>query len=273
MVAVLTKNTIEATQFLTLLKQEPVKQILRGIVRGFLVGYGIQATWKLVLGVLFRRVFRRPELLKEYLGSDSVHFGMFLGSFNGLFRLTYYGLSMLHGDRNRNEGLKIFVSGTVAGSSMLLDRKDRWADIGMYLFARACVALSSRLYDKNFMNVRESNSWALKLVRDHLDTFVFCISCCIIMSTFVYRPDFFPRGYYKLFQTIEGSDHVITGTWRQRFRRYYHTFFRTEEERRLEEERLRRRAIENAKRELEETTRRNTTSAPKAQPPPTKEEV
>ena len=247
---VLTKNTAEATQFLTLLKQEPIKQILKGAIRGFVVGYGIQATWKLVLGVLFRRVFRRPELLKEYLGRDSVHFGMFLGSFNGLFRVVYYALSVLQKDRNKNEGMKIFVAGTVAGSSMLLDKKDRWSDIGMYLFARACAALASRLYDKNFANVRESNSLPLVLVRNHLDTFIFCLSCCIIMSTFVYRPDFFPRGYYKLFQTIEGSDHVITGTWRQRFRRYYHTFFRSEEERKIEEERLRKRAIENATKEM-----------------------
>jgi hypothetical protein len=245
--SVSSKNTPEVSLYLDLLKRDPVKQILKGAIRGFAVGYGIQATWKVILGVLFGRVFRKPELLKDYLGRDSVSFGLFLGSFNSLFRAVYYLLSVLHRDRNKNEGMKIFVAGTVAGVSMLLDRKDRWSDIGMYMFARACAALASRLYEKNIWGIQDSNNMLLILIRNHLDTFVFCVCCCIIMTTFIYRPDFFPRGYYKLFQSVEGSDRVITADWRRRFRRYYHTFFRTEEERIKEEERLRRRAVEKEK--------------------------
>ena len=241
-----TTQTPEAAYFLQLVKDEPLKQILKGMIRGFTVGYGLQSTWKLAFGVIFGRVFRKPELLKQYLGKDSVSFGLFLGSYNALFRAVYYLLSAMQKDRNRKEGWKVFVAGTVAGSSMLLDRRDRWSDIGMYMFARACASIASRLYDKNVFNVQNSNNIVVMLIRNHLDTFLFCLSCCAIMSTFVYRPDFFAHGYYKLFQTIEGPDKHITGAWRKRYRQYYHTFFRTEEERNQEKERLKKRALERA---------------------------
>jgi hypothetical protein len=240
-------KTPEAQLFLQLIKEEPIKQIVRGMIRGFAVGYGLQSAWKLGIGVIFGRVFQKPELLLQYLGKDSISFGCFLGSFNALFRIVYYALSKLQKNPNRREGWKIFIAGTVAGTSMMLDRKDRWPDIGMYMFARACASVASRLYDKNVLNVQSSNNLIIVLIRNHLDTFLFCLSCCVIMSTFVYRPDFFPRGYYKLFQTIEGPDKHITGNWRRRFRRYYNTFFRTEEDRRLEAEKLQQRALEKAK--------------------------
>ncbi|RKP06105.1 hypothetical protein THASP1DRAFT_18903 [Thamnocephalis sphaerospora] len=128
-----------------------VQNALRGYIKAFVVGYGVKFLTEAVPGLLTGRLVKRPSLLKQMGGRDTIYFGMFLSGFIGTYKAILCSLRHLRKQHGSDSGdqLNAFIAGTIAGLALCLERnRDRRFAIALYLTTRSaqftCVWLANR---------------------------------------------------------------------------------------------------------------------------------
>jgi hypothetical protein len=125
---------------------------LRGYIKAFLVGYGVKFLSEAVPGLLTGRLIKRPSLIKQMGGRDTIQFGMFLAAFIGTYKAmlcTIRHLRKKYGYESGGDRLNAFIAGTIAGLALAIERnKERRLAIALYLTTRSaqftCVWLANR---------------------------------------------------------------------------------------------------------------------------------
>ncbi|KAL0476811.1 hypothetical protein AKO1_005991 [Acrasis kona] len=220
------------------------RNAITGAVRGFVIGYIVRSGLSIVFSIAFGRMFKKREesskcenqgleqvpkkfhtpgqLLKEYLtGSDTIRFALFLCSFTGVYKSVLCLMRYLR--QKDDDGWNYFIAGSLAGSTMLVDKRSRWSEISIYLFAQACATVArSLVHNKKILS--NERSLITRLLKNHTDTILFSSFGSIIMLVFIYCPELFPSSYMKLFETIEGEDSTVAHRYRIKFRRYWNSF-------------------------------------------------
>ena len=89
------------------------------IFRSFVITYALKYGLGLVPSILSGKIFKKPELLLKLGGRDTTSFALFMS----IFISSYKGmLCLLRYITQNNDPIIAFISGAVAGLSILLDK-------------------------------------------------------------------------------------------------------------------------------------------------------
>jgi len=161
-----------------------VRRGLVAWVRGLALGYLGKASLTFLYSFITKlRHKTLKEITEDSFGRDSLRVGAVLGSMSGGFSLIYDMLEHWFPDFHFNS----FIAGTVAGSTLLLDKnKDRRQDITLYVVVRAVCLVGQWLTEKGYLPAF-----------NHWNAVVFIIGCSIGMYACAYEPDTFKYSYYR----------------------------------------------------------------------------
>ncbi|KAI8969195.1 hypothetical protein BDF20DRAFT_907926 [Mycotypha africana] len=158
---------------------EVLQHSLRGGARAFLLAYGVRAgiNFCLYLTRIVQKRGRWSRILEvSFKNLDSVRFGAMFGLFALLWKFVNNSMRLCRGKDDRLNG---FVSGAIAGLSIMVEKKERRIDIAQQLFVR------------------------------NGDALLYGIAGAQILYAYTMRPDTLPPDFYKFMvnaaQCPEGS--------------------------------------------------------------------
>ncbi|KAJ2819117.1 hypothetical protein IWW50_005575 [Coemansia erecta] len=111
---------------------------IRGLLRTFLIGFGVKCGLEAVPHIITLRAFTRPSLLLTGFSRDTASFASFLAVLISSYKAILCGMRRVRGTR-RSDYTNAMVAGLLAGLvSAKLDRsQSRRSAIALYLFSRA----------------------------------------------------------------------------------------------------------------------------------------
>ena len=181
--------------------------VLRALLRGFLVGFGIRGGLSL-FGLLlssFKAVSsgrrhsprRRGGIYSALL--DGIKFGSFLGGYTGGYRAIDAILQRVFG-KNESSVWRAFVSGGLASPSVFLAGPIPYTNLTLYLTLRA-VALTARQV--------AANPRFRYLSITHGDTLLMCAASCQVLWSWLLEPQTLPSAYVKFLDHHGGKGRSI----------------------------------------------------------------
>jgi hypothetical protein len=158
-------------------------------LKNFGVGIGIKALLALVQMLVSRRV---PKMeggitLRAIWKHDATKFGLFLGGFAGLYKAVDCSLKTVFDEESRGNA---FISGAIAGTSILFLAPESRAPIAIYLFVRA-VSVA--------VHAASHFPWFPKAIKNfqHSDTALMSLAACQILYAYIYDLTSLPVSYQK----------------------------------------------------------------------------
>jgi len=144
---------------------------IRGLARGFIVGYGLRSLIGVITALLFKKIIKPRKILKSSFGSrNAVDFGVFLGLYNSLYKGTN---CLLRNLRKKDDGWNAALAGAVAGTSMYFWKS---SELALYLTSRAMECVFNALVEREYI---KSWYWG--------DTLLFAVSCAFIYHAFMFE--------------------------------------------------------------------------------------
>jgi len=144
---------------------------LRGLARGFGVGYGLRSLLGLITTILVKRNIKPRKLFKASFGSrNAMDFGVFLGLYNSLYKATN---CLLRHFRQKDDGWNAAIAGAVAGTSMYFWKS---SELALYMTARAMECVFNALVDRGYV---KSWYWG--------DTLLFAVCCAFLYHAFMFE--------------------------------------------------------------------------------------
>jgi len=143
------------------------------------------------------------------LGRESLRFGLFVGSFSGLYRLALRVLQRVRGEARTSNAL---VAGAVASLALLWEEEDQRVTFSHYLLVRALQCVYNALKSRGKLDFLGNS---LK----HGDSLLFAVSSAQVMYAYGARPETIPYSYYKfIVQTYDclvlaGVSGLISTFW------------------------------------------------------------
>jgi len=146
---------------------------MKASLRGFAIGYGLRGLLAFISALLLRRLYSSPRKLLQasFLSSNVVNFGLFLGSYN----LIYKSFDcLLRRCRSPSDGLNALLSGALAGVSLAFSPS---SEIALYLLARALESVFNSLVGRGLVR-----SWI------YGDAALFAVSCGAMFYAWIWEP-------------------------------------------------------------------------------------
>jgi len=173
-----------------------------GLIRGFVIGFGIKGLISMMSKVSSKSIYRNPQkLIKESFGRSSIKFGLFVG----FFVANWNGLaSFLKVIRKKDDSLNSVIAGFVAGSSIAFARSN---EVTMYFVAKAGEAIFHLLNDKGYVP---------KVKYADLSLFALAVGIifyCSCLEPYNLRPSYFQflrrmsKGRYDQFEELARGFH------------------------------------------------------------------
>ncbi|XP_052090112.1 transmembrane protein 135-like isoform X2 [Mytilus californianus] len=168
-------------------KNSCIYYTLKGLLRNFCIGYGIQGVVK-VLGSLTKIVRRPSALLQAIKHKDNFNLGAFLGCFVAIFRAVNCLLRWL---RDKDDSLHGMVAGFLAGWSMLWYKSQT---IALY----AAFKLAEILYFKGI-------SKGLVPYIKCADIIIYSVSTALVFHAAVVEPHNLRPAYWRFLLNVTGN--------------------------------------------------------------------
>ncbi|KAI8582245.1 hypothetical protein K450DRAFT_228052 [Umbelopsis ramanniana AG] len=162
-----------------------VRHALHGGARAFLLAYGVRAGVNFCLYLL--RVARKRAPLANILHAsfqslDALRFGAMFGSFSLLWKLINNGMRHYRGKEDRFNGM---VAGSIAGLSILFEKKERRVDIAQQFFVRALQALYNAGKERDIVNFKNG------------DALLFALTSAQVLYAYTMQPQTLPPDFYS----------------------------------------------------------------------------
>mmetsp|Transcript_3964 Transcript_3964/g.4451 ORF Transcript_3964/g.4451 Transcript_3964/m.4451 type:complete len:452 (+) Transcript_3964:135-1490(+) len=158
-----------------------IKELLRGLLRGYGLGFMLKGGLNFVFALLQRKSF--SVALQRWYCMDTRRFSRFVGTFIGLFRFSNVIAAFNSGE---DKPLNSAYAGAIASLAIIFDDKSRREGIALYLFVRSIDVLVKKLARLGTLPY-----WK------HFEAFMFGVSNIPIMYGFLYDPSIVQPGYYK----------------------------------------------------------------------------
>ncbi|XP_076079716.1 transmembrane protein 135-like isoform X4 [Mytilus galloprovincialis] len=168
-------------------KNSCIYYTLKGLLRNFCIGYGIQGVVK-VLGSLTKIVRTPSALLQAIKHKDNFNLGAFLGCFVAIFRAVNCLLRWL---RDKDDSLHGMVAGFLAGWSMLWYKSQT---IALY----AAFKLAEILYFKGI-------SKGLVPYIKCADIIIYSLSTALVFHAAVVEPHNLRPAYWRFLLNVTGN--------------------------------------------------------------------
>ncbi|KAJ2455881.1 hypothetical protein EV183_000497 [Coemansia sp. RSA 2336] len=122
---------------------------IRGLLKAFLVGFGVKCGLEIVPHIISLRLFKRPSLLLSGCSRDTCSFASFLAALIGSYKAILCTMRNIRGGKH-GDYTNSLVAGMLAGLiSAKLDRsQSRRNAIALYLFSRALQYGSVWLFER-----------------------------------------------------------------------------------------------------------------------------
>ncbi|KAJ2847743.1 hypothetical protein IWW36_003692, partial [Coemansia brasiliensis] len=122
---------------------------IRGLLKAFLVGFGVKCGLEIVPHIISLRLFKRPSLLLSGCSRDTLSFASFLAALIGSYKAILCTMRNIRGGKS-GDYTNSLVAGMLAGLiSAKLDRsQSRRNAIALYLFSRALQYGSVWLFER-----------------------------------------------------------------------------------------------------------------------------
>jgi len=181
------------------------RNAIKGLIWGFVIGYGTRAIFGLITTLALKRVFTANKILKStLLSKKSLNLGLFLGSYNLLFKGSN---CLLRFFRQKEDGFNSAIAGAIAGSSMLFWNS---SELALYLTARAAECVFNLLVERGYLK-----SWY------YGDSFLFAICTAFMFHAFMFEPKNLRPSYYNLLlKIVDGREMDRTPVKEQGFHNF-----------------------------------------------------
>ncbi|KAI8369438.1 uncharacterized protein BYT42DRAFT_584481 [Radiomyces spectabilis] len=119
------------------------KTCIQNSLRGFIKAFSVAFTVKYLIGILpallTGKLLKRPRILKQMAGRDTMCFALFLSTFLSSYKAILCAMRRWRKNPDpSSDKLNAFVAGSVAGIALILDRdKRRRQSIMLYLLTRS----------------------------------------------------------------------------------------------------------------------------------------
>jgi len=162
-----------------------IRHALRGGARAFLLAYGVRAGVNFCLYLI--RVVRKRAAISNILNAsfrslDALRFGAMFGSFSLLWKLINNGMRHYRGKEDRLNGM---VAGSIAGLSILFEKKERRVDIAQQLFVRALQALWNAGKERDIVGLENG------------DALLFALTSAQVLYAYTMQPQTLPPDFYS----------------------------------------------------------------------------
>ncbi|RIA84405.1 hypothetical protein C1645_832311 [Glomus cerebriforme] len=165
------------------LKNIVLHSIIGGL-RSYVIAHGIRGGVNFLLNLLTVYRKRKGSIYKAFVhgffGMDAVRFGVGFGGFSFLWKLINNGLRCI---RNKDDHWNGLVAGSIAGISILAEKRERRITIAQQLFVRALQAVYNAGHAREYFRV------------PHGDSLLFIISTAQVLYAYTMRPTTIPKDF------------------------------------------------------------------------------
>ncbi|XP_077977635.1 transmembrane protein 135-like [Glandiceps talaboti] len=160
--------------------------VLRGFVRNFVMGYGIQGAFKFVGALTV--MFKKPHMLYgAIIDRENFQLGTFLGLFNALFRAI---CCLLRWYRNKDSAVHGLIAGFISAWSMVYYKS---SSIALYVASK----LAELLWFKG-VDAGKLPYWK------HGDSVLYAVTTAIVLHAAVFEPHNLRLTYWVFLQKLTG---------------------------------------------------------------------
>ncbi|CAG8495434.1 8895_t:CDS:10 [Funneliformis mosseae] len=160
---------------------------ITGGLKSYVMAHGIRGGVNFLLNLL--TVFRKRKgsiykiykaFLHGFFGKDAVRFGVSFGGFSFLWKLINNGLRYV---RKKDDHWNGFVAGSIAGISILAEKRERRISIAQQLFVRALQALYNAGHAREYFRI------------PHGDALLFILTTAQVLYAYTMRPNTIPKDF------------------------------------------------------------------------------
>jgi len=181
--------------------------VLRALLRGFLVGFGMRGGLSLFSIILSsfkaaslrkgRNMRRQGSMLTAVM--DGIKFGSFLGGYTGGYRAIDAILQRVFG-KKESSVWRAFVSGGLASPAVYLAGPAPYTNLTLYLTIRAVVLTTRQVAAHRHYRF---------LSIPHGDTLLMCIASCQVLWSWLLEPQTLPSAYVKFLDHHGGKGRSV----------------------------------------------------------------
>ncbi|XP_050212172.1 uncharacterized protein LOC126662285 [Mercurialis annua] len=188
-------------------ESDKLQRVIIASIKGFSIGAGLKGGLSLfsILARLRRAKSSSPSRKNRQSVtlalSETVRYGLFLGTFAGTFVSVDGIIGSLFGHR-RTAKWRALLAGLIAGPSMLLTGPNtQHTSLAIYILMRAAV-LAARCGIKS----KRFGKYCRPLTWKHGDIFLMCLSSSQILSAYILKQESLPSSYKSFLNTHGGKD-------------------------------------------------------------------
>nr|CAG8577667.1 8354_t:CDS:2 [Entrophospora candida]CAG8592414.1 599_t:CDS:2 [Entrophospora candida] len=187
------KNIISKMRFKKLIVEgrpnAPKEIVLRAILGGLrscVMAYGIRGGVNFLLNLL--TVFRKRKgtiyraFIHGFFGKDAIRFAVGFGGFSFLWKFINNGLRYM---RNKDDKWNSFIAGSIAGISLLAEKRERRVAISQQLFVRALQALFNAGHARKYFRF------------PHGVSLLFIITTGQVLYAYTMQPNTIPSDFFQ----------------------------------------------------------------------------
>ncbi|CAG8471157.1 13644_t:CDS:2 [Dentiscutata erythropus] len=178
------------TQKIVLKKPDTPKAIVLhavfGGLRSYLIAHGIRGGVNFLLNLL--TLFRKRKgtivraITRGFFGPDAIRFGVAFGGFSFLWKLINNSLRYI---RKKDDKWNAFVAGSIAGISVVAEKRERRIAIAQQMFVRAIQALYKSGRTREYFDI------------PHIGVVLFALSCGQVLYAYTMQPTTIPPDFLK----------------------------------------------------------------------------
>ncbi|RIB15809.1 hypothetical protein C2G38_2039098 [Gigaspora rosea] len=157
-----------------------------GGLRSYLIAHGIRGGVNFLLNLLAVYRKRKGTIVRAFthgcFGTDAIRFGVAFGGFSFLWKLINNGLRYI---RKKDDKWNAFVAGSIAGISVIAEKRERRITIAQQMFVRAVQALYKSGHTREYFDI------------PHIGLILFALSCGQVLYAYTMRPTTIPPDFLK----------------------------------------------------------------------------